>query len=537
MMRVADFFCGAGGFSEGFRQKGFQVVFALDNWRPAVCTHEFNHPGCNHALMDILKLNTPEMIDTIVPDTEIIIGSPPCVAFSGSNKAGKADKSHGIRLIEAYLRIIAWKKKKGVLKYWILENVPNSGKYIKEEYSWEELGLPGKGPKLTMQQRNILNAAEYGAPQGRLRFFCGDYPLPKKTHEAGQMVTVRHVFECLTNPLSKKHDKIEDPNYGFHVDASQLTDHFYDSRVAEFEWKRAKRLKKDHGFMGRMSFPEEEDRPSRTVMATMSASTRESMIFSSFDEKGKRNGYRLPTIREIACFMSYPITYQFQANSDAAKFRLVGNAVCSKISGALAEAIVKEERINIPPGFAHLPDARPSFDLTGTKRNVKVPGPRKPDSKFAIHIPYLKIRTFRVELSNTDSDFLRDKIVWKCILHQGTGKRAMKHMPVQDKVEKLLTELPNFKNFREDLLNAFKNQASSKELQLQYCLNDDTVGPIAALERMKRIIDTNFPEGDYSDKSMDNTKRSIKIDRDGIPVRILAGVYACNHFVNTLKND
>lgn len=29
-MRVADFFCGGGGFSEGFRQAGFNIVFAVD---------------------------------------------------------------------------------------------------------------------------------------------------------------------------------------------------------------------------------------------------------------------------------------------------------------------------------------------------------------------------------------------------------------------------------------------------------------------------------------------------------------------------
>ena len=28
-MRVADFFCGGGGFSEGFRQAGFDIVFAV----------------------------------------------------------------------------------------------------------------------------------------------------------------------------------------------------------------------------------------------------------------------------------------------------------------------------------------------------------------------------------------------------------------------------------------------------------------------------------------------------------------------------
>ena len=72
-----------------------------------------------------------------------------------------------------------------------------------------------------------------------------------------------------------------------------------------------------------MSFPEKLERPSRTVMATMSASTRESIIFDSTDSNGKHIGYRLPTIREISTFMSFPINYQFEGKSESNKYRLV----------------------------------------------------------------------------------------------------------------------------------------------------------------------------------------------------------------------
>ena len=127
---VADFFCGAGGFSEGFRQAGFDVVLALDSWEVAKQTHKLNHPKCKHPGLDchfetggdILKIPT-ERINEIVDDVNVIIGSPPCVSFSTSNKAGKADKSLGLKLIEKYLQIIAVKKhkKNSKLKYWLME--------------------------------------------------------------------------------------------------------------------------------------------------------------------------------------------------------------------------------------------------------------------------------------------------------------------------------------------------------------------------------------------------------------------------------
>ena len=113
-MRVADFFCGGGGFSEGFRQAGFDIVFAVDKWEPAVTTYRGNKPGVNVVLDDVIRISNldDEEFERTLPDSEVIIGSPPCQAFSHSNKSGHADKTLGIQLINAYLRIIARKKYK-----------------------------------------------------------------------------------------------------------------------------------------------------------------------------------------------------------------------------------------------------------------------------------------------------------------------------------------------------------------------------------------------------------------------------------------
>ena len=110
-LKVADFFCGGGGFSEGFRQAGFNIVFAVDKWAPAVATYKGNKPDVTVVQDDILRISKlPDAeFEKLVPDTEVIVGSPPCQSFSHSNKSGNADKAIGIKLIEAYLRIIARK--------------------------------------------------------------------------------------------------------------------------------------------------------------------------------------------------------------------------------------------------------------------------------------------------------------------------------------------------------------------------------------------------------------------------------------------
>ena len=144
-MKVADFFCGGGGFSEGFRQAGFEIVFAVDKWEPAVNTYKGNKPGVNVIQDDVIRIsNLPDdEFEALVPDSEVIIGSPPCQSFSHSNKSGNGDKSLGIKLIEAYLKIIARKKYKpgSILKYWVLENVPAVKDHIKEEYTAADFGL------------------------------------------------------------------------------------------------------------------------------------------------------------------------------------------------------------------------------------------------------------------------------------------------------------------------------------------------------------------------------------------------------------
>lgn len=54
----------------------------------------------------------------------------------------------------------------------------------------------------------------------------------------------------------------------------------------------------------------------------MSASSREAMIL-----RYKQDRYRLPTVREAASMMSFPIDYRFYGSTKGIKHTLVGNAV------------------------------------------------------------------------------------------------------------------------------------------------------------------------------------------------------------------
>src|SRR3989344_7662462 len=227
-LSVADFFCGAGGFSEGFRQAGFEIVFGLDNWKPAIETFKLNHPNSNILQTDILLLNPLKDIEYNVPDTDIIIGSPPCVSFSSSNHAGKADKSKGLCLVEKFLQIIAIKKHKinSKLKYWLMENVPKSRFHLKSTYRFKDLGLKKnelrvlnikKSPEdialnLNLSDKGIHKAVDYDVPQRRERFICGEFPEPQKIDfEKKTQISLGKVILDLRSP----NKSILDPNYDF----------------------------------------------------------------------------------------------------------------------------------------------------------------------------------------------------------------------------------------------------------------------------------------------------------------------------------
>ena len=121
-MTVVDLFSGCGGFSEGFHLAGFDIICALDHWELSRRSISMNHgkkvipkAGAQYNY-DIEKMSTlpDRKFNKIIPDSDIIIGSPPCVSFSNSNRSGFVDKDLGIRLIEAFMLIVARKKENGI---------------------------------------------------------------------------------------------------------------------------------------------------------------------------------------------------------------------------------------------------------------------------------------------------------------------------------------------------------------------------------------------------------------------------------------
>jgi DNA (cytosine-5)-methyltransferase 1 len=536
ILTVADFFCGAGGFSEGFYQSGYKVVFGLDNWKPAIETHDLNHPSCSSVCMNILELDTPEKIDKVIPDTDIIVGSPPCVSFSNSNKSGKADKTLGVQLINQYLKIILHKKTKpgSILKYWIMENVPNSLNHVKDIYKATELGLDAALPDLHIPMKHILIASDYGSPQGRKRAIAGDYILPKITHVNGKFTLTQEIMDALGPPLSSSPENVKDPFYNIQLQRHELSDHLYDNEIPNDWVSKAKRLKTDHGYMGKMDFPERTNRLCRTIMATESYCSRESLIFAKEDTPGK---YRAPTIRELASLMGFPITYQFTGKSSTTKHKQIGNAVCVHLSLALGNAIKDTLNITLEPLPRELPVLEHNLnDLPNGLFANHVVKPKKINSKFHMHVPNLKIRQLRVELDNMSSDFDNNHFVWKSSLHKGAGKNAMVTSFPNEKITPFLQLDEKWKHMNKWYENNIQSKIyDATHFQEKNCGIENSTyhhSPHEVLTLISEYIQSNVQERTVSFPELDNIFHYKK--PNAYSIKILYSLYLTNKIEQAL---
>ncbi|MGV6862242.1 MAG: DNA cytosine methyltransferase [Putridiphycobacter sp.] len=563
-LTAIDFFCGAGGFSEGFRQVGVKIIYGYDHWKPAVDTYNHNFE-LNCKTKNILDFS--KSIDEIdlIPNTDIILGSPPCVSFSSSNKSGKADKSLGVNLTETFLRIVAVKKHQpnSQLKAWYMENVVNSKRYLQTAYTFKDLDLADWAKKHKISpikiairlydNSTVINSADYGSLQARKRVISGEIIkmkkiiIPPKTNRnpkhKGSLPKYRNlqkIKDNFPNPFeSESSDLIQDINYNISIPKNKLTDHFYDTGVYEVEWKFSKFWKQNHPYMGKMSFPENNDNPSRTITATKIANSRESIIYKSEIERKGNGEYRLPTVREAALIMGFPITYQF-LGSENTKWRLVGNAVCCPVSRAFAKTVIETLKLEKPSEL--FVNTKPNLEgvknLNDYKRKkFDKPPIKNKGARFRRHP--IKDGNLTVTLSNYDIDRnSKTKNKWFTSIQYGTGEG----FPIQkvedgfyNEIEELISTFKSGKQFLKIINNGFSEKIGSKsELQEMY----EKQVPINNLEQPTELVDqiqkilekVNCPNILFEQK-----ETVVFTEKNKVPLKQLFSLYAINK-ISTIAN-
>lgn len=230
MPYAIDLFCGAGGFSEGIIQAGFDIIFSSDRSPMVQETYVNRHRqlglqegiDTHFELADIKEL-TSERIFEIINElrygnifkpgsVDVIFGGPPCQGFSRLGKRDANDPRN--MLFHEYLRIIRDIRPKyvvmenvtGILDMLMLDfpSVVRDESYLGQKLVKEILEEELKELDYTLLDVQILNSANFGVPQQRNRVvFLAyrndvhpiEYPQPNTLSE----VTVRQALQGLYN--------------------------------------------------------------------------------------------------------------------------------------------------------------------------------------------------------------------------------------------------------------------------------------------------------------------------------------------------
>jgi DNA (cytosine-5)-methyltransferase 1 len=176
-MNVVSLFSGCGGLDYGFEKAGFNVIFFNDSDSHCCTTLRLNKKE-NVIEFPIEQVSTEE-VKKIVGSSEsaidILVGGPPCQPFSKSAYWSKGDT---LRMddprtdtLDDYFRFIEELRP----KVFLLENVHGLNYNGKEEgfqYILKRISeINSRHNTNYLPSWRVLNVADYGVPQLRVRFF------------------------------------------------------------------------------------------------------------------------------------------------------------------------------------------------------------------------------------------------------------------------------------------------------------------------------------------------------------------------------
>lgn len=164
-------FTGCGGMDLGIDQAGFMVVVQHESDELCCQTLIANRPNCfRHAALiqgDIRVTPTSMLLreaNLRVGEAHLVTGGPPCQGFSTSGKRDLKDFRN--TLIFEFLRVV----REAQPSFFLFENVP--GFVTLAQGAFFEAFLREAHAGYYELVYGLLDAAEYGVPQHRVRFFC-----------------------------------------------------------------------------------------------------------------------------------------------------------------------------------------------------------------------------------------------------------------------------------------------------------------------------------------------------------------------------
>ena len=316
-MKILDLFCGAGGFSYGFKPHTDDTHLAIDLDSSALETYKLNFPDSIVWQTDIHSLHSNQIEGTLNGTPDVIIASPPCEEFSKANpdsKRSAAERIYGegtAKLLLDAIRII------GDLtpQVFVIENVAallNAGgkEIIQKEF--ERFGIDDV-------QINLIRAHQHGNPSKRLRVFISNIKLkPPRKAPPTVMEAIGNLPGLGLNQIFNP--EIEVPN---HVDYP----------VAENKMKAISKTRWGQG-VRRFRVSKNRSLPNWVRLFPDRLSTS----INGLSRYIHPYENRLLTVREHARLMSYPDSFVFAGFSDS-QYNQVGESVPPLVSQLIAQEV------------------------------------------------------------------------------------------------------------------------------------------------------------------------------------------------------
>lgn len=438
-MNALDLYAGIGGWSLGLGLAGVKVVASYEWWSEANLTNARNNRH-QASEVDIRSIDFSRL-----PKVEVVVGSPPCTHFSLANRGGKGNILEGLKDVESFLQAVLTLRP----RFWAMENVPRLATIFQSEIN--QGGVLHRFAELNPTVA-VVDCSEWGVPQRRKRAIIGNFDLDLllSYRKNCPTVTLGGVVSSLAS------DTAVDPVYGIKLAASEVTDHQKESYLSKEEERINRDAKENHPIYNGMSFPDDPSRPSRTVTATCTRVSRESIVIKD------GAGFRRLTLRERAALQSFPITYRFYGGTHSGKQKMIGNALPPLFAYYVAHSMM-----GTPPSA--LPS--PSVAIGRFVPPADPPPPTRPDRistqyglqrKFRACVPGLRFKSgTRFELSNF---FRGPRPEWKIRFFFGDSKRVRE----VDLGGDLLTKMESIYGVRQSVARA-KNALIEQGGLLNHC--------------------------------------------------------------------
>lgn len=313
-MKVAGFFAGVGGIELGFKNAGFNIVYANEIDKNAAITYTKNH---KHKLIveDIANISN-------IPDVDVIVAGFPCQAFSiAGYQKGFNDERGNVFFTLA--KIIKDKKPSVVF----LENVKNLKSHDKgKTYEIIFNTLKDIGYHVTS---SVLNACEYAnTPQNRERIYIVGF-------------LSKTAFDNFSFPSKEKlNKKISDI-----VDFDKKVDDKYyysDKNCKNYEMVKNGVISKDTIYQYRRVYiRENKNNLCPTLTANMGTGGHNVPLVLT------KYGVRKLTPKECFMFQGFPSDFKLPEIADSHLYKQAGNSVVvpmiEKIARNIKLALSKED--------------------------------------------------------------------------------------------------------------------------------------------------------------------------------------------------